>query len=279
MNWLSCFSSVTLRSTFFSCLLCSALIGLVMAWSPTRAAPPAAEPFSSDVEPITGDEFLLPVDETTEPTIDQMIQLLGSPRYPEREQATKSLLEIGAPALGKLRNAYLSTDDFETRSRIESIVQTAYMDFHVFSNFGFLGISRDPHTPGPDEDPRILPGHCGIKIQQVLKNTGAEQAGMEVEDVVIALDGELIPGIGPRAFEAFSAGIRERRPGTRVTLTVLRGTVELKIEAVLTRPTPDRTLGGGVQMLREKTERAKARFAVWWVKFFRVASGGGGGQP
>jgi len=233
----------------------------------------SANPLGPEFEPITDEEFHIPVDEATAARIEQSVAMLGAPNFKAREEAEKALVDIGGPALAKLREAYLTTDDFEVRARIEAIVRIIYLDFHVFSNFGFLGIQRDDgHTPGPEDDPRIQPGHCGIRVQQVIAETGAKQAGVLPEDIIIGIDGTPIPGAGRRAFDGFSASIRERRPGARVVLTILRDGEELTLEAVLTRPPPDRRDGGGVMMLRERIERAKARFVTWWFKYFRSAT-------
>lgn len=220
---------------------------------------------------VTDEEFSLPLEKTTATLVDEAMAALGSPRFEDRHRATRRLIDFGAPAFAKLRAKYAETDDLEIRSRIETIVQAAYLDYHVYSNFGFLGIRNSNFSPGPDDFPQIPVGHSGIAIESVTVNSGAAHAGLMAQDVIIALDGAPIPGAGRKAFENFSAWIRERRPGATVSLTVMRDKEQLELQATLTRPPPDReTAGGvGVNKLEEMTKAAKANFKVWWVRYFR----------
>ena len=252
-----------------------AAIAAFIAVNAGVAQPITAQQEPVDAEPITDEEFHLPVAAAVAARIDQSIVQLGSPRFAERQAADKALVEIGAPAFAKLRAAYLATNDFEVRTRIETIVRTAYFDHHVFNNFGFLGI-RQGDTPGPDFDARIQPGHSGIRIPEAIAGYAAEKAGVRAEDVIFALDGQPIPGAGKKAFEAFSAEIRGRGPGKTVTLSVLRNGEELTLHAVLTRPPLGSTSAAGnignVLELKPKLGRAKTRFAAWWVKHFERRS-------
>jgi len=232
----------------------------------------AAPPDVFGGEPVADDEFRLPVDAATAGRVDRAIDKLGSPSFAERQQASAALVAIGAPAFTKLRAAYQAGGDFEVCSRIEAIVETVYLDYHVFSNFGFLGIRRDQHTPGP-EDPEsnglIQPGHCGILIELVTPDTGADRAGLRKGDIIVAVDGRPIPGAGARAFDTFSAEIRSRKPGGKLQLTILRDGGALDVEVTLTRPPPDRT---DIHKLREEIKSAKDRFPAWWALRFRGSS-------
>src|SRR4051794_24003756 len=53
--------------------------------------------------------------------IDRLISQLGSSRYADREEASKALDEIGAPALDALRKA-AGAKDAEIRRRAEALV-------------------------------------------------------------------------------------------------------------------------------------------------------------
>jgi hypothetical protein len=54
--------------------------------------------------------------------IEKLIQQLGSPRFAEREAATKRLEAIGEPAVDALRKAVASNPDAEIRRRASSLL-------------------------------------------------------------------------------------------------------------------------------------------------------------
>ncbi len=219
--------------------------------------------------PIDDAEFRIPLEPDEASALEKLVPFLGSPDYQQREEASKGLVEIGAPVFARLREVYRQSSDFETRARIERIVRDAYLDHHLYRNFGFLGISRNMYTPGADDDPRIPRGHFGLKVDNVTKNSGAERAGIQQNDVIIALDGEPLQGVGQKTFELFSAEIRSRGPGGKVMLGILRGPQELTVEATLTRPPINSADGRNTQKLTEATGHARDRFEVWWRRYFR----------
>jgi HEAT repeat protein len=66
---------------------------------------------------------LLILGSTGQPSeIDRLIQQLGSPRFAERQAATKRLEAIGEPAALALRKAATTTPDAEVRRRAESLL-------------------------------------------------------------------------------------------------------------------------------------------------------------
>lgn len=83
---------------------------------------------------------------------------------------------------------------------------------------GFLGVGLADRTDGGQ----------GTVITEVQAGSPADSAGFEVGDVVIAVDGNRVAGT-----LGFVAAVRERDPGTEVTITVLREGVELDLVAVL----------------------------------------------
>jgi hypothetical protein len=241
------------------------LLGLCAACA--LAASPAPE---LGRESVTDEEFRVPVDASAAAELDRLIPMLSSPRFEEREEATAALMDLGVPAIARLREAYRNNDDFELRSRIETIVRETYMDKYV--GIGFLGISQDTQfTPGHQDDPRIPPGHVGVIINQVIPGTGAERAGLLRGDIVIAMDGVPLDGQGQGAVEGFGARIRAGGPRARVVLSILRGPMELELPAVLGRPKGDMLAPGRIMRVNAAaaTYRAQSRFEIWWHKFFR----------
>jgi len=226
-------------------------------------------PLPTDPDALNDHEFHLPLDAAATARVDALILQLRSPAYPEREGATAELIEIGAPAFARLREAFQSTDDLEVKLRIEQIVTRAYLNRHVFNRFGFLGIRRSARQPSVthEEDERIPEGCIGIVVEFVIEDTGAARAGVESGDVIVRLHGAPIKGNDDTAWGAFAETIRESGAGAVVPLTVLRKDEVLELEA---------TLGGApregvnqVMGLREIYPAARQNLEAWWDKYFR----------
>ncbi len=230
------------------------------------------QPQPAPSEAIADEEFHLPLEDETAAEIDKLIPLLGSPVFSKREQATARLTEIGASAFARLRLAYHRSDDLEVGLRIERIVREGYITRHVFAHFGFLGIRRNV-DPGPThgDDPRIPKGHVGITIDTVLPDTGAARAGLQADDVIIAMDGSYFQGDAIVAFQSFAKTIRESGAGARVSFTVLRSDEVKQIDAILGQPPREGI--NQIAGLQEKYLAARRRLEVWWYKHFRSSPG------
>ncbi len=233
----------------------------------------AQEPGPSSAEtvdgPITDDEFRLLLDEGSAAKVEDWIAQLGSPDYQRRQQATEGLIGIGAQALSKLRAAYHASDDLETRLRIEDIVRTAYLNYHVLDRHGFLGISMSFQTPDLREIPLLPADTVGVLVANVIADTGAARAGVERNDVIIGVDGRSLHGSGLAVREDLSATIRNHRPGTTIELTVVRNTRILTIEAIVARPAESIARTGSVLVVSDLYRQVAERFETWWVRYFR----------
>jgi S1-C subfamily serine protease len=73
----------------------------------------------------------------------------------------------------------------------------------------------------------VPPG--GVWISQVLDDGGAQKAGLQANDVVIALDGKPCDS-GPDGFIEY---VQTKRPGEKLKLSVVRDTATNAITAVL----------------------------------------------
>ena len=253
-----------------SVLLCA---GILLAVIASRAYAQVSDdvPAVSDVDAVSDDEFRVSVGGQLRTEIDQLATQLGSPEYKTREAATRRLIDIGVPAFSMLRSAYHRTDELEVRLRIEKIVRTAYLDYHVYNRNGFLGISQQNVPVVHADDPRIREGHIGIKVREVIANTAAQEADFKAEDVIVALDGEPLSSKTASPTTEFGESIRQRGPGTTVTLSILRGPRELEIEAVL-RPRPREYYGRYQVTVSRMAEETRERFRIWWSMYFRQAS-------
>lgn len=81
----------------------------------------------------------------------------------------------------------------------------------------FLGVRNADLTPEIAEQ-FGLPGESGVIVVEVEPGTPADEAGLQREDVITALDSTEIEGSG-----ALLGALRDYQPGDTITLTVLRG--------------------------------------------------------
>lgn len=88
---------------------------------------------------------------------------------------------------------------------------------------GWLGISIDDVDPEL-ADALAIPGRNGARVMQLVPGAPADKAGVKAGDIVLSLGGKTVTG---------SADLRNRvaaeRPGTKVTLRILRDGKELDV--------------------------------------------------
>jgi S1-C subfamily serine protease len=68
----------------------------------------------------------------------------------------------------------------------------------------------------------------GVLVQEVTPGSPAEQAGLQVGDLVVAIDGQAVATTGE-----LGARIRSHQPGDKITLKVVRDGNETTITATL----------------------------------------------
>jgi serine protease Do len=80
-----------------------------------------------------------------------------------------------------------------------------------------------------------LPGKTGVRITRVHPDTTAAAAGLQVGDLILAIDGEEIPASQPGDEEVFTNRIRQFRVGDQPEFTLRRGEQDLKLTVELER--------------------------------------------
>jgi serine protease Do len=78
-----------------------------------------------------------------------------------------------------------------------------------------------------------MKGAKGVRVTRVHPGSNAEAAGLEVGDLVLKLDGEVIPTSRPEESDVFPSMIRQYTIGTEVALSVRRGAEEMQIKVPL----------------------------------------------
>ncbi len=75
----------------------------------------------------------------------------------------------------------------------------------------------------------------GFRITQVYKGSTAEQAGLQVGDLILAVDGEKMTASAPEHYEELSAWIRQYRIGATAELTIQRAGAQKTVSVELVR--------------------------------------------
>lgn len=88
----------------------------------------------------------------------------------------------------------------------------------------FLGVQGD----------FVSEGQAGAVVTEVFADTSAEEAGIEIDDVIISFDGVAIQGI-----DDLAAQVRTHRPGDTVEIVLLRGGETVTVEVALGARTAD----------------------------------------
>ncbi len=80
-----------------------------------------------------------------------------------------------------------------------------------------------------------IPGQSAVVASEVLENSPAMKAGMKDHDIIVALDGKVLPRFRPDriAVDYLEREIERRRPGEALAITVLRGADRVELRAVL----------------------------------------------
>ena len=159
---------------------------------------------------------------------------LASEEYKDRVQAQRDLVAWGQEkpdqAGERLLQEHDAATDPEVRLRLREALKEVVISEHQRKDGqGFVGIQMgdlNVAIPGVDE-PR-----GGVVVTRVHPDTPAMKAGLQAQDVVVALNDLKWPaGVGAR--ESFANEIRRHKPGEKVMLEVLRGAELKKIEMTL----------------------------------------------
>ncbi|MCW1924845.1 PDZ domain-containing protein [Luteolibacter arcticus] len=159
---------------------------------------------------------------------------LASEEYKDRVQAQRDLIawaqEKPENAGNRLLQEHDATGDPEVRLRLrEALKEVVVSEYQRKEGKGYVGIQMDERNvalPGNDEQ------RGGVWVTWVHPDTPAAKAGLQVNDVVVALNDIKWPaGMGAR--ESFATEIRRHKPGDKVKLEVLRGAEVMKLEMTL----------------------------------------------
>lgn len=78
-----------------------------------------------------------------------------------------------------------------------------------------------------------IPGAKGVRVTQVHPGTNAEKAGLKTGDLLLKLDGQVIPTSRPEESDVFPSLIRQYKIGSEADLAIRRGTEDLVLKVPL----------------------------------------------
>ena len=79
------------------------------------------------------------------------------------------------------------------------------------------------------------PDLTGFRVTQVYKGSSAEKAGLQVGDLILAVDGERMTASAPEHYEELSAWIRQYSVASEAELEIRRGAEEMTVPVELVR--------------------------------------------
>jgi membrane-associated protease RseP (regulator of RpoE activity) len=238
--------------------MASPLLPVAFGQSADASADP--DPAAGEAAPDKGEEG----DEQVDPAAGrELVRQLGHSKYETREAAQKKLEALPAGALPIVAEAYRASDDPEVRMRLRAYGQAFFLK-HELPRHGihppaFLGVSQ---TTGFDPD-----GQAFIEVVQVIDGTAAQRAGIKPGDRIIALDGRRVDRAD--TVTQFSEAIKAHQPGKTVTLTIIRDSEPIDIDATL-GAIPERYMPP--EMREDIGRRINELQAAWLAEHFAADS-------
>ena len=165
---------------------------------------------------------------------EKLVLDLADGEYRVREKAQSELLAQARqrPELSKdeLFQIAQTSQDPEIRQRCLGILRQLLTDQYMSEGQGFVGIGRFDKTV--ELAGRVEPCH-GVLVTSVRSGTPAERAGIQVNDLIVALNGS--GWKEEAASETFANQVAAMKPGTKITLSILRDDKTIDLEVFLVR--------------------------------------------
>lgn len=199
-----------------------------------------------------------------EASIETLIADLSRPQYDARLAAARAIVRIGPPAYGPLKEAFRSTSSYDVRRQIRRIAERIYVEEALGPPPAFLGIQHAPISPA--EDPNIPMGTIRIRIQNVIRNTSADAAGLRPGDVILGANGKTFPPSDDPRENSFRTWIASNKAGSECTLEIERDGRRRSI--VVRLGEMPWNMGYNYAGASDRLESRLATFPAWWQENF-----------
>lgn len=151
-------------------------------------------------------------------SIASAVQSLDSPNWEQREKAEFDLQGIDPAWADSLRAIAHNGATVESALRLKRSAEELFVTQRIGPARAFLGISHVP-VDWP-LDARVPPGFAAMRIGHTIRNTAAEKAQLQADDLILSVD-----GLTPTSMEeaaALSQVIGGHKPGEFCEFVVLR---------------------------------------------------------
>jgi predicted metalloprotease with PDZ domain len=159
---------------------------------------------------------------------------LQSEEFRIREKAQAELLiwarERPEAAMDEFHRQSRTAGDPEVRERCLAILRELVNDEYLKEGEGYIGIRMQDETANIPGDPKP---RSVIRVVQVVPDSAAHQAGLQVNDLIAGLDDKVWRDGG--ASLPFSENIRQLKPGSRIALRILRNGNMMDVAVKLAR--------------------------------------------
>jgi C-terminal processing protease CtpA/Prc len=177
----------------------------------------------------------MPLLAATVDDIQRAIGKLGHEQFAQREEAQQQLLKLAETdhkaVLAACVSPFRQSEDPEVKMRLKELMATVVDKYLFRAPRGYLGVRLNRvHVRGGQlviAGTAVPPG--AVWVSQVLDDSGAQKAGLQANDFIIAVDGKQWEN-GPDGFIEY---VQTKRPGEHLKLSIVRGTTTNAADAVL----------------------------------------------
>jgi hypothetical protein len=193
---------------------------------------------------------------------------LGSPKFQARESAQSDLLawarQRPEPAMAELFKQSQDATDPEVRERCLEILRSLVGDLYLKEGEGYIGIAL-----GLNDEILRVPGdptpRNAIRVIEVRANTPGQLAGIQLNDLIVALEGKTWREGGASAL--FREQVKAMKPDANASVIILRDgkLVDLKVK-LGRRPLMADMLFNGFNFEQDAAEKiAKEAYFNRWL--------------
>ena len=175
---------------------------------------------------------VLAQDENLEPLLEALAAETVVERRAAQARLTEAAIAEGENGVVRLLGLYKKEGDPERKRRLKAALKTTKITVEKGEGAGFLGIQYRMVPLAIDDSPNRL----GVLILDVHEKTPAAEAGLQLNDTIIDVDGIDFHGVAEiGAEDHFRSHVTTKRPGDTVAMTILRTGIRVKVEVTLGR--------------------------------------------